>query len=88
MPRLSIDITAEEHQKLKAIAALNGQSIKDFVLDRTLGEAPAVDDMSEDEALKALSDFLKPRIEQAQRGELSTKSFEEIRKEAHRRAGL
>lgn len=88
MPRLSIDITPEEHQKLKAIAALKGQSIKDFVLKRTLGEAPVVDDMSEDEALEALSDFLKPRIEQARRGELSTKSFEDIRKEAHRRAGL
>ncbi|MEM9716286.1 MAG: DUF1778 domain-containing protein [Pseudomonadota bacterium] len=88
MPRLSIDITTEEHQKLKAIAALRGQSIKDFVLKSTLGEAPAVDDMSEDEAFEALSDFLKPRIEQARRGELSTKSFENIRKEAHRRAGL
>ena len=88
MPRLSIDITPEEHQKLKAIAALKGQSIKDFVLKRTLGEAPAVNDMSEDEALEALSNFLKPRIEQARRGELSTKSFEDIRKEAHHRAGL
>ena len=88
MPRLSIDITPEEHQKLKAIAALKGQSIKDFVLDSTLGEAPTVEDMSEDEALEALSDFLRPRIEQAYRGELSTKSFEDIRKEAHRRAGL
>ena len=27
MPRLSIDVTPEEHQKLKAIAALKGQSI-------------------------------------------------------------
>ena len=88
MPRLSIDITPEEHQKLKAIAALKGQSIKDFVLDRTLGEAPAVGDMGEDEALEALSDFLKPRIEQARRGELSTKTFEDIRKKAHARAGL
>ncbi len=88
MPRLSIDITPEEHQKLKAIAALKGQSIKDYVLNRTLGEAPAVDQMSEDEALEALSDYLKPRIEQVRRGELSTKSFEDIRKEAHRRAGM
>jgi len=88
MPRLSIDITPEEHQKLKAIAALKGQSIKDFVLKRTLGETPTVDGMNEDEALEALSDFLKPRIEQARRGELSTKSFEDIRKEARRRAGL
>jgi len=51
MPRLSIDITPEEHQKLKAIAALKGESIKDFVLKRTLGDAPALDDMSEDEAV-------------------------------------
>jgi uncharacterized protein (DUF1778 family) len=88
MPRLSIDITSEEHAKLKAIAALKGQSIKDFVLNRTLGEAPIVDVMSEAQALEALSNVLKPRIEQAQRGEVSTKSFEDIRKEAHRRAGL
>ena len=51
MPRLSIDITPEEHQKLKAIAALKGQSIKEFVLKRTLGDVPAVDDMGEVDAL-------------------------------------
>ena len=88
MPRLSIDITAEEHQKLKAIAALQGQSIKDFVLNRTLGDAPKVDGMSGDDALAALSDFLEPRVEQAKRGEISKKSAKEIRKKAHLRAGL
>ena len=61
MPRLSIDITSEEHQKLKAIAALKGQSIKDYVLKRTLGDAPVLDDMSEGEAVTALADFLRPR---------------------------
>ena len=34
MPRLSIDISPEQHQKLKAIAALKGQSIKEYVLNR------------------------------------------------------
>ena len=48
MPRLSIDITAEEHQKLKAIAALKGQSVKEFVLKRTLGDTPTLDEMSEE----------------------------------------
>ena len=38
--------------------------------------------------LATLSAVLQPRIEQARRGELSTKTFEEIRKEAHRRAQL
>ncbi|MBI1220955.1 MAG: antitoxin [Rhodobacteraceae bacterium] len=88
MPRLSIDITPEEHQKLKAIAALKGQSIKDYVLTRTLGEAPALGGMSEDEAFSALADFLKPRIEQARRGDLSTKSVDDIRREARQQAGL
>ncbi len=86
MPRLSIDITPEEHQKLKAIAALKGESIKDFVLKRTLGDA--LDDMSEAEAVAALADFLKPRIEQARRGEFSKKSLADIRREAHQQAGL
>jgi hypothetical protein len=88
MPRLSIDITPEEHQKLKAIAALKGESIKDFVLKRTLGDAPALDNMSEDEAVAALADFLKPRIEQAQLGEFSTKSMADIRREAQKQVGL
>lgn len=81
MPRLSIDITPEEHQKLKAIAALRGQSIKDYVLRRTLDGVPALDSMSEYEAFRALADFLEPRIEQARRGELSTKSVADIRRE-------
>jgi hypothetical protein len=87
-PRLSIDVTPEEHQKLKAIAALKGQSIKEFVLARTLGDAPALEDMSEDEALAALTAFLRPRIEQARRGEVSAKSMADIRDEARRPAGL
>jgi uncharacterized protein (DUF1778 family) len=32
MSRISIDVTPEEHQKLKAMAALKGKSIKDYVL--------------------------------------------------------
>lgn len=88
MPRLSIDITPEEHQKLKAIAALKGESIKDYVLKRTLGDAPALEDMSEDEAVAALADFLKSRIEQARLCEFSTKSLADIRREARKQVGL
>ena len=34
--RLSIDITQEQHKALKATAAMQGKSIKDYVLERTL----------------------------------------------------
>ena len=88
MPRLSIDISPEDHQKLKAIAALKGQSIRDYVLGRALGDAPALDGMSEDQAFMALSNFLEHRIEQARRGKLSGKSLDEIRREERKRAGV
>jgi hypothetical protein len=70
--RLSIEVTAEQHQLLKVAAALNGESIKDFVLKRTLP------DMQEQQALKKLEDFLKPRIHAVKKGEISTKSIEAI----------
>lgn len=88
MPRLSIDISPEDHQKLKAIAALKGQSIKDYVLGRALGDTPALAGMSEDRAFMALANFLEPRIEQARRGELAGKSVDEIRREERKRAGV
>ncbi|SIO30568.1 hypothetical protein [Vannielia litorea] len=86
MPRLSIDITAEEHRKLKAIAALNGQTIKDYVMSRTLGDAQDVAGKSDKEALDALRDVLMPRIEEARRGEFSELTMEEIAAKA--KAGL
>jgi hypothetical protein len=61
--RLSIDITPEQHQRLKAIAALQGQSMKDYVLNRVL---PQGAEATDDEALKRLEAFLEPRIKAAQ----------------------
>jgi hypothetical protein len=83
-----VDISPEDHQKLKAIAALKGQNIKDYVLGRALGDAPAIAGMSEDQAFMALANVLEPRIEHARRGELSGKSLDEIRREERRRAGV
>ena len=70
--RLSIEITPEQHQKLKALAALQGKSIKDYVLERTLP------DTDQEAALRELEDFLKPRFEAARRGEWSEQTVAEI----------
>ena len=70
--RLSIEISAEQHQCLKASAALNNQSVEDYVLSRILP------DTDEEAALEALEDFLKPRLDAARRGEFSDKSIEDI----------
>lgn len=85
MPRISIDITPEEHQKLKAIAALKGQSIKAYVLKCTLAEAPDLSGMDEREALEALKTALAPRIASAHRKRLSRRSVTEIAKSAKKK---
>lgn len=79
--RLSIEISKDQHQKLKAAAALQGQSIKDYVLKRTL---PAPEEKT---ALQELESFLAPRIEAARNGEISSKSVDDIFDETLRNEG-
>ncbi len=70
--RLSIEISPEQLQRLKALAARQGKSIKDYVLDKTLPNS------GENLSLQELEGFLAPCIAAAHRGELSTKSVDEI----------
>jgi len=77
--RLSIEVTPEQHQRLKVVAALRGQTIKDYVLYRVLPETPTDD---EDEALRQLEAFLEPRIKAAQEG-VVRKSVKQIFEETH-----
>ena len=78
MSRISIDVTSDEHKKLKTLAALNGKSIKEYVLERTLGE-------SEEEALRELEQMLDERIRRTRVGPVSRKSASEIFNEVARR---
>jgi uncharacterized protein (DUF1778 family) len=86
MPRISIDVNAEQHQRLKAFAALRGQSIKDYVLEQTLPPVAHDDAHTEEEALQELEAFLKPRIEAAERGETVSRSVTHIFEDARRKA--
>ena len=69
MPRLSIDISTEEHRQLKAIAALNGQSIKDYVVARTLHDGDNSEDTA-DEALSELKTLLENRLTEVKAGKV------------------
>ncbi len=84
MRRLSIEVTPEQHQRLKAVAALHGKTLKDYVLERALPPLPEKDDLTETEALHQLEAFLKPRIEAAVQGEAMMKSVEQIFAEVSR----
>lgn len=68
MPRLSIEISDQQHQTLKATAALKGQSIKDYVLARAFGTNTDSPSLSDEQALDALAALLKSRIEEADAG--------------------
>ena len=70
----------DEHKKLKAMAALRGQSIKDFVIERTLGA-----DETDNDALVELEKLLDSRIKAAQAGAVSPKTASEVFAEATRK---
>ncbi len=84
MSRLSIEITQQQHQRLKAVAALHGQSIKDYVLERALPQLPDLESLSEEEALLKLEELMKPRIEAAEQGQTSTRSVQQIFRDVQR----
>ena len=87
MRRLSIEVTPQQHQRLKAIAALQGKTIKEYVLERVLPPGPEQSPVSDAEALHQLEELLAQRIESAERGEFSSRSvdkiFEDVRQERH-----
>ena len=72
-------MTQQQHQRLKAVAALSGQSIKEYVLERVLPDTPTAD---EDAALRQLETYLEPRIKAAQ-GAAINKTVEQIFEETH-----
>jgi hypothetical protein len=65
MSRLSIELTPAQHQRIKAVAALQGKTLKEYTIERLL---PATE--NEEAALHELEALLKPRIESAYRGEI------------------
>lgn len=78
MRRLSIEVTPEQHRRLKAAAALQGKTIKDYVLERVLPPLPEMGFMSETEAVNKLEDLLKPRIKSARKGQISSRPVDQI----------
>ncbi|MFI3119369.1 MAG: antitoxin [Methylococcaceae bacterium] len=81
--RLSIEVTQEQHQRLKAVSALRGQSIKDYVLERVFQPLPEINTSNEEEALRQLEAFLKPRVDAAEQGLVVNKSVQQVFEETH-----
>ena len=76
MSRLTIDITDQQHQSLKALAALQGKTIKQYALERLFpGDADA------NQAWQELKTLLNSRIHEGLAGNVSIKSVSEILEE-------
>ncbi|MCP5245447.1 MAG: antitoxin [Burkholderiales bacterium] len=82
MSRLSIDLTPEQHKKIKAIAAMQGKSIKEYVLNQIL---PTSSD--EEMALHELEALLDERVKSAKTGKINHKSVKEIFQEVYSESG-
>ena len=70
---LTIDITDQQHQSLKALAALQGKTIKQYALERRFpGDADA------ERAWEELKTLMNMRVNEGLAGRLSTKTVGEI----------
>lgn len=73
MSRLTIDISDKQHQSLKALAALQGKTIKQYALERLFpGDTDA------DKAWQELKAIMETRVEEGLLGRVSNKTVREI----------
>lgn len=72
MARLSIDLDSQQHNSLKALAALEGKSIRQYALERLFP------DQGDEAALAELKALIDQRIAAALHGAVATATFDEI----------
>ena len=84
MGRVSIYIPSEDQKRLRALAALEGQSLEEFLLQRALAAARGSD---EEQAVLALEAILNERLRKAEAGAVSDQTVSEIFEEVYRENG-
>lgn len=80
MSRLTIDVTEQQHKALKAFAALEGKSIKQYALERLFPS-------NEEQAMQDLKALLQSRLAAADGDEASPSSAVDIADETLREIG-
>jgi len=72
MSRISIDVSPTEHRTLKAMAALQGKSLKDYLLE---GKLKAGDDNALEELEVLLDERIKHHRESGLKGRASAQAI-------------
>jgi hypothetical protein len=83
MSRLTIGITDQQHQTIKAIAAIEGKTIKEYAIERLF--SPPSD---EERAIGELRVLLEQRMAEASRCEVLTQSLTENTDNAMKVGGI
>lgn len=78
MSRLTIDLSDQQHKSLKAHAALQGKTIRQYAIERLFPGGDAAEAGHSDEAWGQLQDFLNERISAGLAGAVSSRSVEDI----------
>lgn len=84
MSRLTIEITAKEHQEIKAMAALQGKTLKKFVMEKIFSTQANSD---EEEVWEELKSMLRSRIDAAESGAISKKTMQQIAEDRLKKIG-
>ena len=82
MSRLTIDMTEQQHQSLKALAALQGKTIKQYTLERLFPS-----DETADQAWQELRNLLKARVQNGLAGKITSKGISDLLAEELAEAG-
>lgn len=77
MARLSIDLTDEQHKKLKAVAALQGKTIKQFAVERLFAVEGATGSEA-DAAWEEFKAFIGKRVDDGLADPGAWRSFDEV----------
>ncbi|MEI6730098.1 MAG: antitoxin [Pseudomonadota bacterium] len=78
MGRLSIDVTAREHQQIKTLAALQGKTIREYAIEKLLQPFSVPITGEQMTAWQEFGILAKERIAEADNEEFSTRSFDDI----------
>lgn len=73
MSRLTIDLDTQQHQMIKAMALLEGKTIKQFVLDKLFSEGD-----TEERALEELREVIRQRVQEAKSGDVVHQSISQV----------
>lgn len=85
MSRLTIDLTDEQHKTLKAIAALEGKSMKQYSLERLLPVKPDSEHSDADQAWEEFKELIGKRVDAAMASPPSKRSILDIAEDGMRR---